>query len=97
MAASQEHPTAVVYDSYDLTYPPRHPGPGWTRFVCISDNHSYTFPVPPGDVLLHSGDLSDRGTLQDLEITLNWLKELPHHAKLCVRLSSYHGPTYLTS
>ncbi|KAI0371637.1 Metallo-dependent phosphatase [Pilatotrama ljubarskyi] len=74
-------PRAVVYDAYDLTYLPRHPGVGWTRFVCISDTHSHVFHVPPGDVLLHAGDLSRHGTLKDLEVTLNWLKTLPHPAK----------------
>lgn len=74
----------MVYDSrsYDRNHPPRHPGVGWTRFVCISDNHSHVFPVPPGDVLLHSGDLSAHGTLRDLEVTLDWLKTLPHPVKL---------------
>ncbi|KAH9900966.1 Metallo-dependent phosphatase [Cubamyces lactineus] len=72
---------AVIHDRYDLTFLPRHPGPGWTRFVCISDTHSHTFHVPPGDVLLHAGDLSRHGTLKDLEVTLNWMKELPHPAK----------------
>ncbi|RDX46928.1 Metallo-dependent phosphatase [Lentinus brumalis] len=76
--------TAVVYDSYDITHPPRHPGIGWTRFVCVSDNHSFVFPVPPGDVLLHSGDLSRHGTLKDLEVTLNWMKSLPHAAKFFI-------------
>ncbi|KAI0807855.1 Metallo-dependent phosphatase [Fomes fomentarius] len=81
---TSEAQTAVVHDWYDITHPPRHPGPGWTRFVCISDTHSYIFPVPPGDVLLHSGDLSGHGTLQDLKVTLNWLKSLPHPAKFFI-------------
>ncbi|OSD08416.1 Metallo-dependent phosphatase [Trametes coccinea BRFM310] len=72
---------AVVYASYDLTFLPKHPGAGWTRFVCISDTHSHIFHVPPGDVLLHAGDLSRHGTLRDLEVTLDWLKSLPHPAK----------------
>ncbi|EIW60425.1 Metallo-dependent phosphatase [Trametes versicolor FP-101664 SS1] len=72
---------AVVHDKYDLTRVPKHPGEGWTRFVCISDTHSHVFHVPPGDVLLHAGDLCRHGTLKDLEGTLNWLKGLPHLAK----------------
>ena len=79
--------TAVVYESYNLDRPPNHPGPGWTRFVCVSDNHSVAFKVPDGDVLLHAGDLSRHGTLKDLEITLKWLKKLPHPAKLSVALA----------
>jgi len=27
--------TAAVYLTYDPTDPPPHPGPSWTRFVCI--------------------------------------------------------------
>ncbi|KAI0362597.1 Metallo-dependent phosphatase [Trametes cingulata] len=86
-ADSQRQPApqrAVIYDAYDLTFLPRHPGEGWTRFVCISDTHSHIFHVPPGDVLLHAGDLSRHGTLKDLEVTLNWLKTLPHPAKFFI-------------
>ncbi|CDO68638.1 hypothetical protein BN946_scf184996.g69 [Trametes cinnabarina] len=75
---------AVVHASYDLTFLPKHPGEGWTRFVCISDTHSHLFHVPPGDVLLHAGDLSRHGTLKDLEVTLNWMKGLPHPAKFFI-------------
>ncbi|GJJ12500.1 hypothetical protein Clacol_006743 [Clathrus columnatus] len=71
-----------VYTTYDLNNPPGRPGSDWTRFVCISDTHSRIVPVPPGDVLLHAGDLSSHGTLRDLEITLNWLKSLPHPLKM---------------
>ncbi|KAI0748412.1 Metallo-dependent phosphatase [Daedaleopsis nitida] len=81
MTRAQQFQTAVVYDSYDITHPPRHPGSGWTRFVCISDTHSHIFAVPPGDVLLHSGDLSMNGALDKLQVTLDWLKTLPHPAK----------------
>ena len=73
--------TVHVYESYDLCAPPEHPGPSWTRFVCISDNHSLNFHVPSGDVLIHAGDLTRDGTLKDLEVTLNWLKGLPHPTK----------------
>ena len=74
--------TAVVHEAYDMSYPPKHPGLGWTRFICISDTHSMRFHVPDGDVLLHAGDLTRHGTLKDLEGTLDWLKELPHPTKL---------------
>ncbi len=80
--ASTFQKTAIIHDSYDITLPPEHPGLGWTRFVCISDTHSHIFAIPPGDVLLHAGDLSRHGTLKDLEITLDWMKALPHPVKL---------------
>ena len=82
LSAGEPDTTVIVHDAYDLTRPPKHPGAGWTRFVCISDTHSHIFSVPAGDVLLHAGDLSRHGTLQDLKITINWLKTLPHPAKL---------------
>src|ERR1700734_1128681 len=55
---------------------PCHPGDCWTRFVCISDTHSRKFRIPPGDVLLHAGDLSSWGEFEQLEMTIQWLKSL---------------------
>ncbi|OBZ65698.1 Metallophosphoesterase domain-containing protein 1 [Grifola frondosa] len=77
-------PSAAVYVTYDMKNPPPHPGEGWTRFVCISDTHSKIYPVPPGDVLLHSGDLSSHGTLKQLQVTTDWLKTLPHGIKIII-------------
>jgi len=73
-----------VYLSYDIRNPPPHPGDSWTRFVCISDTHSSRFVVPPGDVLLHSGDLSSWGYFPQLSKTVNWLKGLPHPVKIII-------------
>jgi len=84
MASSITSETSAVYVSYDVNNPPAHPGPSWTRFVCISDTHSRTYPVPPGDVLLHAGDLSSWGALKQLQMTLDWLKTLPHPAKILI-------------
>ena len=80
---------AIVHTSYSPSEPPPHPGAGWTRFVCISDTHSRKFKhIPPGDVLLHAGDLSSWGMYKQLETTINWLKELPHELKVYVILIS---------
>lgn len=75
-------PDAHVYISYDPANPPSHPGAQWTRFVCISDTHSRTFSVPPGDVLLHSGDLSRLGREDEIRITIEWLRSLDHGVKM---------------
>lgn len=40
---------------YDPESPPTAPSLNYTRFVCISDTHSRTYHIPPGDVLLHAG------------------------------------------
>lgn len=74
--------TAVVHTQYDMDNVPTVPGPGWTRFICISDTHSRTFQIPPGDVLLHGGDLTQTGTFKQFESTVNWLKGLPHPKKM---------------
>ena len=75
---------AIVHLEYDITDPPPKPSPQWTRFICISDTHSRTFAVPDGDVLLHSGDLTAFGTAEDLLITMEWLRRLPHPKKMFV-------------
>ncbi|KAJ7888634.1 Metallo-dependent phosphatase-like protein [Mycena olivaceomarginata] len=54
------------------------------RFVLISDTHGKTFPVPDGDVLLHSGDLTRSGTLSDLRHMMAWLFALPHPIKIII-------------
>ncbi|GJE96952.1 metallophosphatase domain-containing protein [Phanerochaete sordida] len=76
--------TANVYVTYDLDAPPEHPGPEWTRFVCISDTHSRKFKVPDGDVLLHSGDISSWGYLVQVEAGMKWIESLPHRIKVVV-------------
>ncbi len=32
-----------------------------TRIVCISDTHNATIKLPKGDVLIHAGDLTNKG------------------------------------
>ncbi|KAG1747079.1 Metallo-dependent phosphatase-like protein, partial [Suillus paluster] len=77
-------PSAQVHISYDPANPPAHPGPDWTRFVCISDTHSCTFSVPSGDVLLHSGDLSRLGREGEIRVTIDWLRSLDHGVKIII-------------
>lgn len=79
-------PREIVHLEYNpRTLPPR-PSDEWTRFVCISDTHSRTFDVPSGDVLLHSGDLTNTGTVEDFRKTMGWLYNLPHKIKMLVLL-----------
>ncbi|KAJ7931276.1 Metallo-dependent phosphatase-like protein, partial [Mycena leptocephala] len=56
----------------------------WTRFVLLSDTHAQRCSVPDGDVLLHSGDLTQRGTLKELKSTMEWLYSLPHPVKIII-------------
>jgi hypothetical protein len=78
---SDTSPIVVVHDHYGNDVPP-HPGQGWTRFVCVSDTHSQTFPLPAGDVLIHAGDLSSWGNVKQLKVTVDWLLSLPYATKM---------------
>ncbi|KAG7449563.1 Metallo-dependent phosphatase [Guyanagaster necrorhizus] len=80
-----ESDTEVVYVEYDSPFQlPPPPSDEWTRFVCISDTHSHTFDVPWGDVLIHSGDLTNTGTLKEFEKTMEWIRSLPHRTKVII-------------
>ena len=77
-------PKEIVHLEYNAQNLPPPPSDEWTRFVCISDTHSRTFDVPDGDVLLHSGDLTNTGTVEDFKKTMGWLYSLPHKIKMLV-------------
>lgn len=56
------------------------------RIVCLSDTHGHhaRIKVPPGDVLIHAGDLTDTGTETELRAALAWLGRQPHQHKVFV-------------
>jgi Icc-related predicted phosphoesterase len=56
--------------------PPKNKLP--IRVVCLSDTHSKVprYAIPKGDLLIHSGDLTNTGTLASIQQTLDWLKTL---------------------
>jgi Icc-related predicted phosphoesterase len=56
------------------------------RLVCVSDTHGYhdAMHVPDGDVLIHAGDLTKCGTLEEVRAAGDWLTKLPHKHKLVV-------------
>jgi Icc-related predicted phosphoesterase len=56
--------------------PPPHAIP--IRVVCISDTHSKIPPkaLPKGDLLIHAGDLTNNGTLSNIQQSIDWLKTL---------------------
>ena len=55
-------------------------------FVAISDTHGYhdRLEVPDGDVLIHGGDLTKHGRLEDVEAFDRWLAGLPHRHKIVI-------------
>jgi predicted phosphodiesterase len=56
------------------------------RIVAISDTHSLVPAggVPDGDVLVHAGDLTKRGTLLEIAAAGDWLRSLPHARKVVI-------------
>lgn len=61
--------------------------PGTVRFVCISDTHGKHRRIPhmpAGDVLLHAGDITNVGQLEQLKDFDEWLKELPYKKKVVI-------------
>ncbi len=53
------------------------------RVVCLSDTHgNVDLEVPEGDLLIHTGDHSKRGSPQELEQAARWLRSLPHPHKV---------------
>ena len=52
--------------------------------VCISDTHNRFPDIPRGDLLVHAGDLSQGGTYQEIQRTLDWLKDQPHQFKVVI-------------
>ncbi len=56
------------------------------RIVCLSDTHNCNeeISVPDGDILIHSGDATLRGTETEIEDFLIWYSSLPHKYKIFV-------------
>ncbi len=58
------------------------------RFVCISDTHSKLGKIkanlPPGDVLIHAGDFTSVGSLDDVKKFDKELKELDYKYKVVI-------------
>jgi Icc-related predicted phosphoesterase len=59
---------------------------GQVRVVALADSHGFEggLEVPDGDLLIHAGDLTARGTLPQLEAVRDWLVALPHEHKVVV-------------
>ncbi|KAL2120452.1 hypothetical protein VTJ04DRAFT_4479 [Mycothermus thermophilus] len=60
----------------------RHSNP--VSVVCVSDTHNNQPVLPEGDILIHAGDLTQSGTLRELQVQLDWLSSQPHPIKIVV-------------
>lgn len=56
------------------------------RIVCLSDSHNqlHKVKVPEGDVLVHAGDATNMGTVQELARFYADLAALPHKRKVVI-------------
>lgn len=56
------------------------------RIVCISDTHNCNeqIDVPDGDILIHAGDGTIKGTIQEIVEFNDWFSSLPHRHKIFV-------------
>lgn len=56
------------------------------KVVCISDTHNMhrECVVPDGDVLIHAGDITGNGDIEQLYDFNSWLSTLPHGHKIIV-------------
>lgn len=56
------------------------------KLIAISDTHGEhkTLEIPDGDVLIHAGDLTRHGTLEDVREFNDFLDTLPHPNKIVI-------------
>ena len=52
--------------------------------VCISDTHNSQPVLPDGDILIHAGDLTQSGSLEELQAALSWLSAQAHPVKVLI-------------
>ena len=69
---------SIPYDDLDHTKK--------ARIVCVSDTHNRhrDLDIQPGDIFIHAGDITQRGTLQELQDFNEWLASLPHQHKVVI-------------
>lgn len=56
------------------------------KIVCLSDTHNFheQIRVPDGDILIHAGDATMRGTEEEVESFLSWFSSLTHKHKIFI-------------
>ncbi|KJR89658.1 uncharacterized protein SPSK_06407 [Sporothrix schenckii 1099-18] len=70
-------PTTTTTNTTTAEYKP-------VRVVCVADTHNTQPVLPAGDVLIHAGDLTDRGSFAEVQAGLAWLAAQPHQHKILV-------------
>ncbi|KAF9878495.1 calcineurin-like phosphoesterase [Colletotrichum karsti] len=74
-----------LYEFFPVSFPTPSPrGGGAVSVVCVSDTHGTQPRLPPGDVLVHAGDLSVSGKREEVRETVDWIKRQPHRFKVVI-------------
>jgi len=83
--STQQQAIALALDAFTDPVAPR--AADHVRFVCISDTHDASLDelvVPDADVLIHAGDFSQTGRIDEVRRFAAWLGSLPHARKLVI-------------
>ncbi|CAM4247421.1 metallophosphatase domain-containing protein [Gillisia limnaea] len=56
------------------------------KIICIADTHNKheELIIPPGDVIVHAGDITESGTKKETLDFLKWFAALPHPHKILI-------------
>lgn len=54
------------------------------RLVIVSDTHGFCPFLPDGDVLIHAGDMTGRGRMDQIEDAASWIASRPHPHKVVI-------------
>lgn len=63
---------------------PPLPGSPPINVVCISDTHNKQPKLPPGDILIHAGDLCVSGLKSEFAAQKTWLESLGYKYKIVI-------------
>ena len=78
------HYLATVLYKSRLSRITRHRPETTLKVICLSDTHNNKPKVPDGDLLIHAGDLSQSGSLEEVQEAIDWLQSLSHAHKVVV-------------
>eukprot|EP00759_Apiculatamorpha_spiralis_P054600 PhF_6_TR6984/c0_g1_i2/m.10345 len=76
---------AIVHLEGSTTTSPATTPSKTVRIIHISDTHNKPYPhVPAGDILVHTGDFTNGGSLEELTAFTSWFHALPHPHKIMI-------------
>lgn len=65
-----------------------------TKIVCVSDTHLAEPDLPKGDILIHAGDFTYRGTPKEIAQSLYWLAKHIHKYEVVIITPGNHDWGY---